>query len=496
MGIMHFLLPDDLPEDSAQELLRACVVGGPDNMPYPTQVRRDNGRLTLGRNVDESGALVVPWFVPGAGCLMETTGTLMERPAPYHLPVELARGKVNQVRGQLADWLAGGLQVPAAVAQQIKDATRAFSRAVTHLPSDQAGVHAQDALVLGHQAAEELAQLYVDQVLQVRHQRQPRLDTALGCRLGTVLPPPESAEALIHACNSVNLPLAWSEIEPAEADYRWPAHDAMLDWAQMQGLTVSAGPLIDFSKARLPDWLWLWERDLHSLASFMCDYVETAVRRYRGRIRSWQLTAASNYASILGLGEDELLWLTVRLVEAARQIDANLELLVGISQPWGEYMALEDRTHSPFVFADTLIRSGLNLTALDLELVMGVAPRGSYCRDLLEGSRLLDLYALLGLPLQVTLGYPAAEDPDPAADPEQRVAAGYWHRGFGPEAQADWAAAFGAMALCKPTVHGVMWTHFSDAESHLFPNCGLLDAQGQARPVLNCLRELREKHLR
>ena len=39
---------------------------------------------------------------------------------------------------------------------------------------------------------------------------------------------------------------------------------------------------------------------------------------------------------------------------------------------------------------------------------MGVTPRGSYCRDLLETSRILDLYALLGLPLRVTLGYPSS----------------------------------------------------------------------------------------
>src|SRR5256714_4421925 len=135
------------------------------------------------------------------------------------------------------------------------------------------------------------------------------------------------------------------------------------------------------------------------------------IKRYRGRVRNWQLTSASNCSSVLALGEDDLMWLTVRLVESARQADPRLEAVVGIAQPWGEYMALEDRTHSPFIFADTLIRSGLNFAALDVEIVMGVSPRGSYCRDLMDTSRLLDLYSLLGLPLRVTLGYPSAEGP-------------------------------------------------------------------------------------
>ena len=46
------------------------------------------------------------------GVLMTSTATVIERPQPYHLALELARGKVNQVRGQAADWLQGGLQVP------------------------------------------------------------------------------------------------------------------------------------------------------------------------------------------------------------------------------------------------------------------------------------------------------------------------------------------------------------------------------------------------
>jgi hypothetical protein len=495
MGVMHFQLPADLPADAARELLRTSVLGGQENMPYPTQVRLDNGRLTLARTVDESGAMAAPWDVPGAGLLMGASGTLIERPAPYHLQVELARGKVNQLRGQTSDWVAGGLDVPPALLEQVRDATLAFSRAVTQLPSPEAGAHAQAGLALGYQAAEQLVRAYTDQVFHIRHQRQPRLDTALGCQLAA-RPPDDLAEGLRQAFNTVRLPFAWSDVEPAEADYQWEPHAAVLDWARAQGFAVRGGPLIDFSRARLPDWLWLWERDLHSLASFMCDYVETAVKRYRGQVNAWQLTEASNSAALLGLGEEELLWLTVRLVEAARQVDPGLELTIGIAQPWGDYLSLTDRNYSPFVFADTLIRSGLNLAALDLEVVMGVAPRGSYCRDLLETSRLLDLYAMLGVPLRVTLGYPAAEEVDLAADPELAVAAGRWHAGFSPATQADWATAFAALALCKPAVQGVAWAHFSDADPHQFPQCGLVDADGTARPALARLRELREKHLR
>jgi hypothetical protein len=45
-------------------------------------------------------------------------------------------------------------------------------------------------------------------------------------------------------------------------------------------------------------------------------------------------------------------------------------------------------------------------------------------------------------------------------------------------------------------VQGVQWAHFSDADPHQFPNCGLADAQGGLKPALQVLAEVREQHLR
>jgi hypothetical protein len=497
MGIMTFQLPARLPREAARELERSFLAGGPDNMPWPTEVHFRAGQMTVNRGVEESGYLVAPWPVEGLGLLLGATATLMERHVPYHLVVELARGKVNQVRCQAWDWQAGGLVMPAGLQQQIDDVSTAFGHAVCAGNVDETNRQAQAALNRAYPAAGQLVQAYTEQVFQLRHQRQPQLDAALAGPLGPgVLAAPALGEALERACNQVVLPLSWHVIESDEASYNWDSADALLEWAAERGLEVTAGPLIDFSASQLPAWLWMWEHDVSSMVTFMCRFVEAAVRRYRSRIRRWQLTAASNWASVLSLSEEELLGLTYRLGEAARGVEPGLELIVGISQPWGEYMALSERNYSPFIFAENLIRYGLNLSALDVEVVMGVRGRGTYCRDPLELSRLLDLYALLGVPLRVTLGYPADAGDDPEADPEMRVGAGSWAGGCTPAGQSAWASAFAALALCKPYVHGVRWTHFSDAEPHAFPNCGLVDRQGQPRPVLQTLAGLRAAHLR
>lgn len=483
MGTMNFTLPAGLPAEAARALERACVIGGPDNMPWPTKAVVEGSNLSLHRDVDESGCIAAPWETPGAGRLMTATGTLMERPNAYNLVLELTRGKVNQVRCQAADWQMGGLTMAPALAEQIRTTSQAFGRAATGASSD-----TQAALASAYRDADALVRLYIDQMFQARHQRQPRLETLLGTRLEPLPLGQGQMEPLIQACNSICLPFDWKDVEVEEGNYRWEAYDALLDWAEKRGMSISAGPLVTFTKSRLPDWIWIWEKDVSSVSAFLCEYVESVVKRYKNRIRTWQLCSASNCANVLGLGEDEMLWLTVRMAEAIRQVDSNLGVVVGIAQPWGDYMAAEDRTHSPFIFADTLIRSGLSLAGLDLELVMASAPDGSYCRDMLEASRLIDLYTLLGTPLRVTMGYPSqGEGPGEA---------GHWRRAFSPEGQAEWAAEFAAVAVCKPSVRALHWVHATDAPGNQFSNNGLFTADAQPKPVLKVLRDLRENHLR
>jgi hypothetical protein len=535
MGTMLFQLPPNLPDQAIAELECASIAGGQDCMPYPTQAIVEDNQLVVQRRLDESGCINVPWDVPGAGRLMVHSATLMERLAPYDLLIELARGKINQLRGQMADWLMGGLMLPPPLAERIQQATRQFAKAVARTPSAEALAEAQQALAQGFAVSEDLVQAYVDQVFQVRHSRQPRLDTWLSCGMtaaGAALPstatpggatsgrasldvgsdaassgpapsgaafgqtPPSSDDGFLDAFNAVQIYFPWREIAAEDGRQSWDAADAAVDWAFANNLHVCAGPLIDFTGRDFPDWLWEKERDLLSLSGYLCDHVDAVVRRYCGRIRCWQVSAASNWAGVLAMRDEELLWLTMRLLETIKKVESTLETTIGIAQPWGDYLVDQDCNQSPFVFADNLLRTGVKLAGLDIEMLMGVAPRGSYCRDTLDASRIMDLYALLGVPLHVTLGYPSAGGSDDLADPDQRAQGGYWRTGFAPEAQADWVKLFAALAVCKPYVRCVRWPHFSDAQPHGDPHCGLLDGAGRAKPALGILRQLREAHLK
>ena len=229
-----------------------------------------------------------------------------------------------------------------------------------------------------------------------------------------------------------------------------------------------------------------WEGDLPTLAAFMCDFLETVIGRYKGDIRRWVVCAGFNQTDALGLDDDDRLRLAFRLFEAAAQIDPNLELVLSVAQPWGDYLVNENQTISPLTFPDDMIRAGLQVSAVELEIRDGIVPRGSLPRDLLDTSRVLNLFGLLGVPIEVVLSLPSSNEADPqAAVHGQSVWLPAYRAGLSPEGQAEWGASFAALALCTPHVRAVTWDHWSDAEPHLTPSGGL-DRRDRAKRNHSC----------
>ena len=497
MGSMSFLLPNPLPGAAAAVLGEACVasVGYHDLTPGPTVVRVADGMLTLTRTQNESGYLIVPWPVEPFGTLVVSTTTLRERDEPYRLLVELARGKLNQVRTQAAEWQALGLRSMPDFERAVVETTRQFGRAVLAPNAADADTAATPVLEQAHALADRLARDYTAQMLAKRHQDDGPLDTCLAARY-TRAPARGAADEYARAFTAGAVALRWRDIEPNEAQYDWTEPDAAVAAACSAGLPVTIGPVIDLAPGMIPAWAAGWAADLPTLAACMCDFLETAINRYRGDVRRWVVCAGFNHADALGLVDDDRLRLAFRLFEAAAQVDSSLELVLSVAQPWGEYLVRDDQTISPLTFPDDLVRAGVRLSAVELEVRAGVRPRGSLPRDLLDAARLLDVFGMLGLPLEVVLSLPSSDEPDPdAAEHGQTV----WTPGSrsrpSPEGQAEWGASLAALAICWPQVRTVTWDHWSDAEPHLVPHGGLLDHNGRAKPLLARLRALRTAHL-
>jgi drug/metabolite transporter, DME family len=168
---------------------------------------------------------------------------------------------------------------------------------------------------------------------------------------------------------------------------------------------VIVGPLIDLASGTLPAWI-ASDGDSPTLAAYFCDFIETIVQRYKDRVRDWILCTGFNYADLHQLSQDDRLRLVVKMLEAGRSANPEARWVIGVSQPWGEYMDQPDQTVSPLVFCDTLLRTGLSISGFMLELFAGRGSRSSHLRDGLELLRLFELYGLLGVPLDLSLRHP------------------------------------------------------------------------------------------
>src|SRR5688500_4369901 len=102
MGQMRLVIPQ--PQRLAPAAAEQAYLAGAEGIPWECVTALSGQALTIERDTRESGYLYFPWNVPGRGIVILCSGSLMERPKPYHLPVELARGTLNRLRNQIGVW--------------------------------------------------------------------------------------------------------------------------------------------------------------------------------------------------------------------------------------------------------------------------------------------------------------------------------------------------------------------------------------------------------
>jgi hypothetical protein len=494
MGSISFLLPDPVPPHAEALLRSASFATGYDMAPTPGHVAVEDNRLVISRTVSDSGYLLIPWPVGQFGTVVNSTTTLRESDEPYRLIVELARGKLNQVRSQTAEWEGIGLHLPDGFDNSLIDATRQFSRALLGPAAPESDSLAARVLERAFVLGDTLTREFIAQMFDTRHHEEGMLDTRLAAR--SIRGPGALENEYNRTFNAAQVSLRWCDLEPEESHYVWTELDGAIGAAKAADLPITCGPIIDLAAGHLPKWAGEWKGDLPTLAAFMCDFLETVITRYKSDIRRWVICSGFNQTDALGLDDDSRLRLAFRLFEAAAQIDPNLELILSVAQPWGDYLVNESQTISPLTFPDDLIRAGLQVAAVEIEIRPGVSPRGSLPRDLLDSFRMMNMYGLLGVPLEVLLSMPSSGELDPMSMPNQSIWTPAWQKSPTPEGQAEWGASFAALALCTPHVQAVTWDHWSDAEPHLIPCGGLIDTNGHPKPLLSRLRTLRTAHLR
>ncbi len=491
MGRMRFrVFP---PERITAEMIEQAYLSGFDRESWPVQIDVEGGELILERLVSDSANLHVPWPVEGHGGLALSSGSLMERPEPYLLPLELARGSIVQVRNQLADWQLLGLAVPEPLSARMAEAVSRFSlAAVTQDDPAVWAAHAEAALRLALDAGDALVTAYTQQVLAFRLGSEGKLASWLGADLGTTLLDDPLARQFRLAFNAAEVPLCWRETEASEGRYSWSVSDQQIKWCRTHGLKVLAGPLLMLDPHLLPDWLCLFEGDFDSLADFAARFVRQTVERYRGQVDAWLCAGRVNSADVLSLSEPRRLRLIAHVVELVHSLDPGTPAIVSFDQPWAEYLRRQVSDFPPLHLADALIRGGAGISGLMLELDVGYSQGGTMLRHSLEFNRLLDTWGGFGLPLWLSICAPGSDLEDPLARRKTTMSPNTWT----PAAQQTWVAKMVPLLLVKPIVQGLVWNQLLDNQVHDFPNAGLFDERKQAKPALRTLASIRQTHLK
>jgi hypothetical protein len=296
----------------------------------------------------------------------------------------------------------------------------------------------------------------------------------------------------LQSFNAAGVPFGWREVQAGEGKFSWDVSDKQIEWCHTHGLRVYGGPLLRLDRPGVPDWLCLFEGDFENILSFATDYIRAVVMRYRGKVQVWQCAGRLGSPETLGLSEEESLRLAARTIELVHALDPGTPVVLSLDQPWGEYLSRKECDFSPIHFADALIRPGLGLSGLMLEVNTDYWPGGTLYYDLLSFSRRLDYWAMLGLPLHLSICAPSGSHEDLLAQHRVKRLSPQWT----PKTQQLWANRYVPLMLAKPYVQGVLWGQLRDSEPHKFPHGGLFDIRRHPKTTLRILASIRQAHLR
>lgn len=531
--------------------LRHAHLFGADDVPVQAEVRYADSLIRCEKRGPESAGLSLQYPVDpieslggAGGVLTLQTCLLPERDQPYLLSLELARHRLMLILNKLEDWALFDLPPGDPGMQLFEKARRAFTEALVAHATDakkngsanpytpKTDQLARRALSLAVLASETLT-LY-----QARNQFTRRMSGELAAAaakiatpanaltdheaaesrnaligsVGVILPTPPQVGAVVgpesfspalckavsQTCDFITMPMRWVEMEPTEGKYLFAKTDKWIEWAvRTARVPVIGGPIIDFRRGCVPEWLYIWEHDYETLRELVYEHVKNIVTRYRRTIGTWTVCSGLPVNANFTFSFEQIMDLTRLVVMVVRKLQPSAKVQVQIDHPWGEYFSYSPRAVHPVMYAETIGQAGINPDLFALRIEMGQPEPGRSTRDLMALSALLDRYATLDKPISVAaVCAPATLPEGTPLSPIHLTDPGYWRRPWSPDAQAAWMTQVFGIAASKPFVHSICWDELyelpaapgAEAESH---HHGLIDAAGSARPALWRLGEIR-----
>ncbi len=474
-----------------------------------------------------------PWTVPGFGNVVlpidnagrgyraeNAGGTVL------NFNLELARTQIHRLKTNLQEYEGNGYSIPNAVRTQAARTEKGLGRAEASSGAEMASL-ADDATRIALYALEslELARAKQDiekhrkggAVLTILDERgKPLADATVEFRqvshdflfgiAGSVhLAPPRGYVLMREAgVNFATLMFYWDWTEREQDTIVWDWIDhgvGVLDLHEM-GFELKAHALQSLWPWGNPEYVKDLARDLPALDAKTDEHISALVARYREQIDTWNVINEAHFrGGALDLDRDEITTLTKTGVAAIRSHDPESRIIVECMFDWfGESRRQwpdDDFTLSILDYWKQLDEAEVDYDIIGQQLYNGGLIRffadykegqliGVPTWDLEHLSSVLDQLCELGKPVHVTeQSVPSTWDDDWI-----QYGAGWWHRPWDEDMQAEFLRAFYTVAFSKPNVEAVSWWNISDTRLNLIHTGGLMTAEGRPKKAYYALKDV------
>jgi len=481
----RFRLPDDWKLSQYQ--LNSIFVVGLDGMPWPCKVKMESPPvgaaaddakpiLEVVRNQNESGRVYFIYPFTQHGQILICTGTLPLSNVAYDLLKELARGTLNRLRNQLSIWSEGGLVIADSIYSLVADATQRLSDAITVGDSGEQDRLAAESLELSMSAIFELSTAFGDQIARYRREHSEFGSFWSAVRLI------ETGKSHDHVSNL----LKWKEFDAVESDF-----DAdLVKRISKSKKQYILGPLLDASPGGMSNELLELE-DFNARKSHLL----TAGRK---KLESLPKTSSLIHviSGLNGIGHRHLsypqqLQIATDLLQMVDDAMLEVPTMISFDFPWAERLASAVGGMHPLQIADSLMRYGVGISYLGLEINLDYWPSGSVIRDPLQWVDLIDIWAQMELPLILCLRCPSGDTSEAMAESKDRTI----NRKLSSTTEQQRHELLDTvlpMMVARPAVQGIIWQQSHDAADIRFPAAGLLDTTGSIKPIRQVLEKLQK----
>ena len=490
MGEFRFRVPTEWKLDPYHA--NSIHVVGIDGIPWPCRIsigedpidpatNKPSGKLLIvSRNRDESGKLFTVYPFPKRGEMLICSGTLPSREAPYELLTELARGTLNRLRNQISIWYEGGLKIPDSVNSTVKTATGLLSESILSKQPGAKDKSAGQSIELAMDAIFELSTTFGEQVGKFRRENEQMSTFWFGNQVG-------SKAQYDPSVSEVSFDLARVSVGP----------DSETSISGAGGRDPSAirkriivGPWLDASVGgmcerliNLDDFLARKDQLLIECRQQLDDLPQTTSLIH--------VVSGLNGVGHRNLSYPQQLEITADLVRLVEESSVEVPTMVSFDFPWAERLAGAVGGVHPLQVADSMLRQGLTIGFLGLDINLDYWPNGSVLRDPLQWIELIDVWAQLGLPmilnLKIPTGLPDADGSKVAREVNRTLS------NLTDQNRIEFLETALSVMIARPSVHGVIWPQWQDGDDRRYPGGGLIDSDGNEKPIFDLIRRLRRR---